>query len=90
MNLPKPKKQISEVLYELITRPSINRKYMFNETGILNVTARIANLRNIWGLDIVCTKIDAINKHGRKIQYGEWSLSHKDEAIIIYNQINNG
>ncbi len=45
-NLPKPTKQIEEVLYYLIKRHSINRKQMMLDTGILNVTARIANLRN--------------------------------------------
>ena len=83
-NLPLPKNQTQEIVYELITHDKINRREMFNSTGILNLTARIADLRNKYYVPIICTEIMIINKFGRKISYGEWSIADKQSASIIY------
>ena len=88
--MKKPNNQTSEVLYELIKNSAMTRMDFFRQTGILNVTARIANLRNIYGIDVRCKKIHTINKHGRKISYGSWSLDPRtlDDVKVIYEKIN--
>ena len=58
------------------------------QTGILNVTARIANLRNNFGIIILCERVVTTNKHGRTINYGKWKLSNKQSAIALYSKIN--
>lgn len=88
-SLPRPKKQIEEVLYYLIKRHNINRKQMMLDTGVLNVTARIADLRNRYFLDIVCNQVSVKNKFGRKIEFGYWSLSDKAEGLKIYKKLQN-
>lgn len=86
--LTSPVNQMSEVLYELITRDNITRMEFFQSTGILNVTARIANLRIKYDLDIVCKDINIRNKHGRIVTYGQWSLPDKEKGKEVYLQIN--
>lgn len=86
--LTSPVNQMSEVLYELITRDNITRMEFFQSTGILNVTARIANLRIKHDLDIVCKDINIRNKHGRVVTYGQWSLPDKEKGKEVYLQIN--
>jgi hypothetical protein len=88
--MKKPNNQIREVLYELIKNSAMTRMDFFRQTGILNVTARIANLRNIYRIDVRCKKIHTINKHGRKICYGSWSLDPRtlDDVKVIYEKIN--
>ena len=75
--MKKPNNQTAEVLFELIKNDQMTRSDFFKQTGILNVTARIANLRNIHGINVVCKKIETTNKHGRNISYGSWSLKDK-------------
>ena len=86
--LTKPVNQMSEVLYELITRDNITRMEFFQSTGILNVTARIANLRIKHDLDIVCKDINIRNKHGMVVTYGQWSLPDKEKGQEVYLKIN--
>ena len=83
----KPKTQIQEVLYCLINSDSIDRRQMLLETGILNVTARIAELRKKHSLYISCDEIDVTNKYGRKVSYGRWSLPNKAAGIEVYEQL---
>lgn len=45
MKLQPPKNQTAEVLYELLTNACINRRDILINTGILNVTARISDIR---------------------------------------------
>lgn len=88
MNISKPLNQTAEVLYELLTNTFITRKDIFNETGILNVTARITNLRSK-GLTVPCKLIKVKNKHGREVSYGQWELGGEEKkALQIYKQIN--
>ena len=86
--LTKPVNQMSEVLYELITRDNITRMEFFQSTGILNVTARIANLRIKHDLDIVCKDINIRNKHGMVVTYGQWSLPDTEKGQEVYLKIN--
>ena len=88
-NLPKPTKQIEEVLYYLLKRHNINRMQMMLDTGVLNITARIADLRNRYFLDIVCNQVSVKNKFGRKVEFGYWSLSDKAEGLKIYKKLQN-
>lgn len=88
MELNKPKNQNAEVLYLLIKRIWITRLTVITDLGILNVTARIANLRIKYGIDVKCKKISTINKHGREIKYGAWFVENKENLIEQYNKIN--
>ncbi len=86
--MKKPKNQTAEVLYELIKRGKITRQSIMKSCGILNVTARISNLRNRFGLDVICKEVPVVNKYGRDTMYGEWSLSDPEEAELLYSKIN--
>lgn len=92
MKINKPTNQRAEVLYLLIKHDCINRRDVLLDTGILNVTARIANLRNSHQIAIDCKRIETKNKFGRKISYGQWSISKRICALTnvlkIYNKIN--
>jgi hypothetical protein len=85
----KPLNQTAEVLFELIQKKNVSRMMFFKNTGILNVTARIAELRIDYGIEIRCKKVSAMNKHGRTIKYGVWSLSDIERCIEVYKIINN-
>ena len=92
MKIEKPKNQTAEVLYELIKNTSINRRDLIISTGILNVTARIANLRNIHQIAIDCKRVSVLNKFGRSVNFGVWSISKKPNDLKLiekkYNKIN--
>ena len=88
-SLPRPKKQIEEVLYYLIKRHSINGRQMMLDTGVLNLTARIADLRNKHFLNIDCNYISVKNKFKRKIEFGYWSVTDKQKALNIYKKLQN-
>lgn len=90
MKLSTPKNQTAEVLFELLTNKSINRRDMMLNTGILNLTARFANIRNKYGINVFCRKIETTNKHGRTIKYGEWLIPKLDrkKAKETYCKLN--
>lgn len=91
MKIFKPTNQTAEVFYMLLTEKSINRASCMKDTYILNVTARIANLRNKHNINVICTKIKTTNKFGRDINYGQWHINSKGrrrELIKLYNIIN--
>lgn len=83
-----PKNQTAEVLFELINNSFITRKSILIDTGILNLTARIADLRIRHNLGVMCQKVEALNKHNRKVQYGKWYVQDKNYAIEVYSKIN--
>ncbi|NJL75298.1 MAG: hypothetical protein HC892_09970 [Saprospiraceae bacterium] len=85
-----PKTQTAEVLYELLTNKSITRASIMTDTGILNLTARIADLRLRAHISIDCAYVNVLNKHGRKVRYGKWSInpSDIDYAKEAYLKIN--
>jgi hypothetical protein len=87
-NLTLPKNQLAEVLYELLTNNKITFKSVFFATGIINMGARISDLRLDYALIIPCTWIKTENKFGRSIRYGSWSLENKELGIEVYNRIN--
>lgn len=87
-NIITPKTQNAEVLFELIFNKQISRATIFRETSILNLPARIHDLRKKFGIDIICDWIKTENKHGRKIRYGVWSLTDKQKAKLVYEKIN--
>lgn len=86
-----PTNQTAEVLYEILNNDSVSRKDILISTGVLNPTARIADLRIRHGLNISCERITVKNKFSRKISYGLWSIKGDDEIVRakgVYNQIN--
>lgn len=90
MKLKKPVNQMAEVLYLLIKNKSVTRRSALLDTGILNVPARIMDLRNKHHIQIILTRISAVNKFGRSINYGSWSILNKkdlyDKYIIVNKQ----
>ena len=88
MNLATPKNQTAEILYELLKNESINFKQTFENTGIINLSARISDLRHHYQLSIPCVEKEIKNKHGRKITFGVWNLVDKDKGRIIYTILN--
>lgn len=65
--------QKEEVLNYLMENSSMTRIEAMTELHILNVTARIADLRKE-GYNIKATLIHTKNKYGRKVSYAKWSL----------------
>ena len=86
MNLPKT--QLQEVLYMLLNDEIITYRTVFINSGIINLTARISDLRNTHFLDVPCKRVKTVNKFGRAINYGSWSLSDPEEAKIVYDKLN--
>lgn len=87
-----PTNQTAEVLFEILNNPSISRKEILISTGVLNPTARIADLRIRYGLNISCERISVLNKFSRRISYGKWSIKGEleiERAKVIYNKVNN-
>ncbi len=81
-----PETQMQEVLYELLSNKKITVRQMMADTGILNLSARISNLRLIYHIDIETTEIETKNKFDRKIFYGEWTIDddEKEYAESVY------
>ena len=86
--LKQAKNQMAEVLYELLTKDKITFKSVYLETGIINLGARLSDLRLDHELIIPCIWIDTINKHNRSIRYGSWKLMNKELGLTVYNKIN--
>jgi len=87
--MKKPKTQLQEILYLLLKNDSITFRHAFFETGIINLTARISDLRNLF-IDVRCDKKQTTNKFGRKVFYGSWYLDDKEKAERIYNKLTDG
>jgi hypothetical protein len=86
--IEKPTNQLAEILYEMLVVGKITRKsaMMF---GVLNLTSRIAVLRNHYNIDVVCVEMPTKNKFGRPVSYGIWHVANKDYAYDRYvNKIN--
>jgi hypothetical protein len=88
MKLKKPVNQMAEVLYLLLKNKSVTRRSALLDTGILNVPARIMDLRNIHHIPIILTRVSAVNKFGRSINYGSWSILNKANLEDKYKAIN--
>ena len=87
-NLKQPTNQTAEVLYELIQSGFITRRSIMNDLGILTLTAWIADLRIRHGVVIKCTRVKAVNKHGRAVIYGLWSIDDTDGIEDTYKAVN--
>jgi len=85
--LQKPINQTSEALYCLIRYSNMSRKDFFEKTGILNAPNVIMKLRRA-GVDIVTHEIKKVNKFGRPVSYGVYSLTDKTQAKFQYLKIN--
>jgi len=72
MNLANPKNQTAEVLFFLLKEEQINFSYIYAMTGILNLSARLSNLRLDYGLDIPCQEIETKNKETEKKNIIPW------------------
>lgn len=86
-----PKNQVAEVLYELLHNSPITRVSILSSTGILNLTARISDLRTLYGINVTCEKISVKNKFFRPVSYGSWSIKGETEtlkATRLYEKIN--
>lgn len=83
--MKQPTNQTSEVLYLLLQGKQTTFDLVKN--GILNPSARISNLR-AKGVDILCHKIDHVNKFSRKINYGMFTILNRKDARLIYTKIN--
>ena len=84
--LPQPKNQTQELLYMLLNSKNLTRKEILLQSGILNPTARIANLRRK-GVVVGCENIKVKNKFDRTVAFGSWSLTNKEEAKDIYREL---
>ncbi len=89
MRLPKPTKQVSEILYELIRSKSpLSFHQLAYRTGVINLGQRISDLRRE-GLNVPCINKTTKNKHGRDVSYGTWTVQdQKEKAIEVYIKIN--
>jgi hypothetical protein len=83
--MKQPTNQLSEVLYLLIEGKKTTLDLV--KFGILNPSARISNLR-AKGVNILCEKVNHVNKFSRKINYGLFILLNKKDARLIYTKIN--
>lgn len=86
-NLKNPTSQITEVLHCLLTKNSITFSSVYKITGIINLTARLSNLRIDCGLDIPCVDVEFTNKFDRKSTYGSWKLTDKEHGLEVYNKL---
>jgi hypothetical protein len=81
--IEKPKNQLAEILYEMLVVGQITRKTAM-VIGVLNLTSRIADLRNKHNIDVVCVETPTKNKFGRPVTYGRWHVRDKDFAFDKY------
>ena len=87
MTLNNPLTQLQEVLYELLSKESISVKQMMADTGILNIKARISDLRLKYNLSIDTEMVKVQNKYGRKVSFGQWRLTDKETALLTYKKL---
>ena len=85
--LSKPTSQISEVLYYLLTRKLICRRSIMFDAYILNVPARLSELRNHYNVDIDIIETKRTNKFGRRVAYANWFLTDTVHALETYKKL---
>ena len=88
IEIENPTTQLAEVLYTLLTNDTITVRSIMLESGIINLSARISDLRHGYGLKIPCISIHVLNKWNRPISYGSWNLAAKAKGLKVYNKIN--
>jgi len=82
-NLPKPRTQLSEVLYYLLENQYGHSRMFFIQKWILNAPACINVLRRL-GVSIGTKKHHLINKFGRNVTYSSYVLTNVEQATEIY------
>ena len=85
--LKKPNSQISEVLYYLLTRQSISVRQILFEAYILNLSARLSELRHQHNIGLKMIKTHRTNKFKRPVSYGTWRLTDKVHALETYKKL---
>ena len=85
--LKTPNSQLTEVLYYLLKRKSISFRQIFFDTGILNLSARLSDLKLYYDLPIKLNKIKTTNKFGRAVVFGNWKLKDKELGLKVYNKL---
>ncbi|MBK8150829.1 MAG: hypothetical protein IPK58_22160 [Acidobacteria bacterium] len=80
-----PRNQREEVLYMLLREANITHLSL---PYVMNLTSVIAKLRNA-GVVINCHDQSHVNKFGRKITYGVWSIpwNELESAVQIYERM---
>ena len=83
--MKKPTNTTAKILHALINGESVNL-YTFKGSSL---RARIADLRNDYGLQIDSVMYETINEFGNPLRYATYILKHdKKAAKEIYNKIN--
>jgi len=80
MKLHYPTTQLQKVLYELLVRDKITQSELVTKYFISNVTARINDLRNDYGIDVRCENKTIKNKFKRSVNIGLYYIP-KDEKV---------
>ena len=85
--LKKPTGQLSETLFFLLKRKNISVIQMMWDAGIINLSARLSDLKLEHNLPIELNKVKTTNKFGRKIEFGNWVLTDKEKGLATYNEL---
>ena len=88
MKLKDPTTQLTEVLHALLTNETITVNSIMSELKIINLSARISDLRDKHDLYLPCVLVHTSNKWKRKVRYGTWSLRAKVKGLKLYNKLN--
>jgi len=81
-----PTNTTAKILYALIKGEEVNL-YTFKGSSL---RARIADIRNDYGLSIDSEMCGALNEFGNKFRFANYVLKHdKKEAKEIYKKINS-
>lgn len=81
--LPRPKNQIQEVLHYLITKKYASRRTLMLDINCWNAPEAIRKLRDK-GVLIRTETIYGVNRFGREISWGIYSLTNEERAREIY------
>ena len=88
--LPPPKNQMQEAFYLLLKFKKQTRRDFMNNGHIFNAPDCIMKLRRR-GINIFCIDISVVNRFGRVISYGVYTLVNEVEAVDQYiNMVNPG
>jgi hypothetical protein len=84
----KPKTQLTEVLYELIThtKHGCSTSYFVSSCFVLNPQDNVMRLRRM-GLDVDCNLLKLKNKYGRPIKYGVYKITDVSKAVELYKKL---
>ena len=89
--LPRPKSQIQETLYLLLTYPKgLTRKDFMDKAWIMNAPEAIRVLRHNKRVWVDTVRIKHTNKFGREVEYGRYQIPERlrGEARKAYLKMN--